>query len=143
MNVGQQPQEGTSKVAKDILSITAPDGVVYEFEKPEFECKIFYRNSKYRTIHGIIFEEGNTYSIEWNHAGKVLNVTLSRGVKNYNLTPIKKEWYEYPENFPALLKHDWYKIFNTVYYMEDVLALNKHWRLATKEEVMSLYLEDK
>ena len=111
----------------------------------DFEGEIFYINKKYGTIHGIVLEEGSSYSIEWNHAGQVLNITLSRGVKSYVLTPIKKHWYDNPANFPALLV--WDSGIDTPSYRSTIskdsfIKLHRQgWKLATKEEANSLYCE--
>ena len=54
---------------------------------------------------------------------------------------IKKEWYEYPENFPALITNT--HMFVTVNSKEEWLAEDGiTWRLATKAEMLSLYVEE-
>ena len=115
------------------------------FEVPDFEGEIFYINNKYGTIHGIVLEEGSSYSIEWNHAGQVLNITLSRGVKSYNLTPIKKEWYENPENFPAMLIRDTEERMGYIQVDNKEQFIKRHrqgFRLITKAERDRLFCKE-
>ena len=53
----------------------------------------------------------------------------------------KLEWYENPENFPALITNTY--MFITVNSKEEWLAEDGiTWRLATKAELMSLYVGD-
>jgi len=110
----------------EIISITDEDGKVYEFEKPEFECELWK-----------IVPESNT--THWDG--------------RYNLTPIKPKWYEDKDNFPALVKFEHSKVFDTVDYYKP--KENEIWnhqggyykpneiRLATKQECDRLYCEGK
>ena len=130
---------------RETISITAPDGTVYEFEKPNFN--IVMHEVRNRFIFGRVNEMPVVIGID----GRILDsdyVSIGKF-----LTPIKKEWYEYPENFPALVinskelylvnsyKDGWVSFRK---YEKDAYNLNlEHYRLATKEEVMSLYWKDK
>jgi len=92
------------------------------------------------------------FMVEWWGDGICRNYHKKLGdLKEYSLTPIKKEWYECEDNFPLLVTHkesgvirlatakgnrlkiwfDAYSEFATMY------------RPATKEEVDSLYYKDK
>ena len=71
---------------------------------------------------------------------------------NFELTPIKKEWYEYTENFPCLLIDKYSKDLSIgINYNSETrliccddegLASLYDWRLATKAELMSLYYKE-
>ena len=124
---------------RETISITAPDGIVYGFEKPnsfdvEIERVIGTRAYGYiyndKLINGIaqqswdlIDGKGSSYLIDGNQ----------------NLTPIKKEWYEDENLLPIIVYSDLkgLEILNTFGDKR-----NSH-RLATKEEVMSLYWKNK
>ena len=65
------------------------------------------------------------------------------GSVEYSLTPIKKEWYEYPENFPALMTFGDGMIYLVNSKRKALHYLNNSWKLATKAERNSLYVGDK
>ena len=127
---------------RETISITAPDGTIYEFEKPEFECELFKCVDNF--ILGVVYDfRANKPLVQsWDLAtGNGSNYLIDNCS---NLIPIKKKWYEYPENFPALMIEGatgkWFVIeFEEQYY--DYCDGSD--RLATKEEVMSLYWKDK
>ena len=79
--------------------------------------------------HGVIpmcwFKNGNTF------------LTHS----NFKLTPIKKEWYENPENFPCLVSSGYNFAYVATQSRIDEY-LNYGWKLATKAELMSLYCKE-
>ena len=86
---------------------------------------------------GAIFFPTGWKQVAWDCDGKIRGFSSS-----FNLTPIKKEWYEYPENFPALITNGTY-MFITVNSKEAWLEEDGiTWRLATKAELMSLYVEE-
>lgn len=113
------------------------------FEIPSFAGEILKKIDGYHI--GYIQDHDGISSVVWYEDG-VSDLQLDK----FNLTPIKKEWYEYPENFPALV---WYKE-DLVYIVgigEDTLLKNVYWNdvcypddciLATKAELMSLYAGD-
>ena len=63
----------------------------------------------------------------------------------FNLTPIKPKWCEDDVNFPvALISVDgFYPIIVDTKENYNLNYNNSHWRLATKQEVESLYYEGK
>lgn len=138
---------------KETISITAEDGTVYEFEKPEFGCefwKIGSINNLQYSIIGSVEMYGCTNLVYWNFDGKC-HQGNGYFINEWNLTQIKKEWYEDETNFPALLiknygteekpDYDYGLIMNASSYI--VQVEENGWRLATKEEVESLYYEGK
>lgn len=121
---------------KETISVTDENGKVYEFEKPEFECELYA--IKQNRIVG--FATSNMgYGLEWRLDGSI----IGRGNSDYlRLTRIKKEWYEDEANFPC-----WITNGNSILPAKsknNYLANAKDgWRLATKEEVETLYYKDK
>ena len=126
----------TNEEMKETISITAPDGTVHEFEKPEFECELL--EVKDEKIFG--WHRGDNGYIE------IIRFNFSGGsnVMSTDLTPVKKEWYDYSENFPAVMVEGatgkWFIVEFKEQYHE---YCDDSDRLATKEEVMSLYWKDK
>ena len=124
----------------ETLSITAEDGTVYEFEKPDFDCELLkvYENKK---IVGSACDASFGHELQpfiWNING----IVISRDSRIYDITPIKKPWYENEDNFPALLI--WNDYDRVVYNKNEAINnLEKNWRLATKEEVEALYYDNK
>lgn len=63
-------------------------------------------------------------------------------IQEYHLKPIKKEWYENPDNFPCIV----YSTKLNEYIVLDMplvpLKLNDKFRPATKEEVLSLLIKE-
>mgnify|MGYP006995583509 CR=1 FL=1 len=132
-----------------ILSITADDGTVYEFEKPSFECELLKVVDELNSqcIIGYTFKNNRVLATKWHIDGcEMFTGTFSQ---NVDLTPIAKPWYENEANFPALVTKDgdtfqvWQKHFfeRMLESMLDDFA--NGWRLATKQEVDSLYYQDK
>lgn len=74
----------------------------YGFEA-YFEGEIF---SQYQDeFYGVVYREtGNNWVVIWSSkSGKCYN-NDGYDIKKYNLKPIKKEWYENPDNFPCIIK---------------------------------------
>lgn len=105
------------------------------FETPSFEGKIYeevegtyigYAKAKHGVIPMCWFKNGSIFASN----------------TNFPLTPIKKAWYEYPENFPALcitVEGHIYSILNK----EDFLSAQEVGvRLATKAERDLLYVAE-
>jgi len=138
----------------ETISIKDKNGKIYEFEKPEFECELL--KVKNGMIYGIATNHQNSVcSFQWNTAGSIYSTTASslKGSGVRNLTPVEPKWYEDENNFPALVKFGNQKSFDTVdYYKHEKNEIWNHQggyykpkeiRLATKEEVLSLYYKDK
>ena len=129
----------TKEEMKEAISITSNDGVVYEFNKPKFECELL------KVVEDIIIgwylHSNIVYACGWKLDGTDLSL------HEKHLTPIKKPWFEYPENFPALIYCSEYERFeialNIEHLLTDEYVVSEHIRLATKEEVVSLYWKDK
>ena len=121
-----------------VISIKDDNGVVYEFEKPDFECELLKVYGDYM-IGATLSETGKTWMEEkWTIAGK------SKHHKKWNLTPLKKEWFKDENNFPALVIGS-----NELFVIDTITSLgilkieSNELRLATKEELNSLYYEGK
>ena len=89
-------------------------------------------------LYGVVYVEyfGRSVVCEWNTKGKVIS-KYKIDEKAFELKPIKKEWYENPDNFPCLIKkNDWFMSVDNnedyQYYIMD------GYTLATKEEVLAL-----
>ena len=86
------------------ISIKDDNGKEYKFAKPELECELLkvVKDSLY--IIGYVEVENCIYPCQWkvNSGGCYLN---GEWQQQYNLTPIKPEWYEDKSNFPALILH--------------------------------------
>lgn len=127
----------------NILSITNNSEMVYKFKKPAFRCEQLKVSGRW-----IIGTIGNYDApCVWDEIGRCLYQTISdkSGNNQYDLTPIKKKWYEDESNFPALVTDgkdgfwSWGK--EDLKIMFDSKVDNHNWRLATKEERDSLYCE--
>ena len=138
---------------KETLVITTDDRTVYEFEKPEFECELLKVTDK--GIIGIV--SGN--ATRWTQGGVCVHIGASTFPAQYNLTPIAKPWYEdksiLSKENPKLMviKETDMKIWAygydsgcfliLEYFYEQGFIDKKKVRLATKEECLSLYYQDK
>ena len=72
------------------------------------------------------------------------NCYKGAGISNskYSLKPIKKEWYENPDNFPCLVFSSKINEFMVLDRPLVPLKLNDKVRPATKEEVLSLLVKE-
>jgi len=138
---------GKDSKIKPILSITANDGTIHEFEKPEFDCEFIAIQDNY--IYGNITIGGITFVVKWSDEGGV--VSSGGATRAYNLVPIEKHWYDSSENFPRIVYNTGgfsgiievtHKIDNILYYHG---GHTKIWdiRDLTKTEVDSIYYEGK
>ena len=118
----------------EILEIS--DGEkTYRFEKPEFECGLL------AIVGGFIMgwfklKDTECLAQQWDLYGNCFEG------HDYNLTPIKPKWYEEEANFPALIKGA--KGFFVVDELSSIGIHNiedRSIRLATKDELMSLYYD--
>lgn len=121
----------------------------YGFEKPDFECEIL--GEKFNALVGWASKDNFPFeAVLWSKKG----ITSLNRQSHYNLTPIKKLWYEDESNFPCLVKwidSDNNTLFDTVKSYEngklkgnvDEYFFPNMVELATKEEVLSLYKEEK
>jgi len=75
----------------------------FGFEKPDFECELL-KKDKFDYIFGFVGDN----CLLWLESGKCFMATHSneQDMPEYNLTPIKKEWYEDADNFPEVVKND-------------------------------------
>jgi len=110
------------------------------FNTPDFEGKILQRVRD--SYIGYVVDNGEVFSKLWT-----LNGVCSQG-ELWNLSPVKKEWYEHESNFPCVLVKD------SRYVDESVIDMiichtkrhwdsmyYKSWRLATRPERDSLFCE--
>lgn len=108
----------------------------YGFEA-DFEGEIL-RKTKHDIYIGYVVDGVNAeYAIEWNSKGD--NLLSSRFDRNFNLKPIKKEWYENPDNFPCVMYSNLIHRYFVVDRIEDHIL---EYRPATKEEVLSLLVKE-
>lgn len=110
----------------------------YGFEA-DFEGEILkeYENQ----FVGMVYQNEGNYGCSWNKEGKCLQ-TKGFGYIDMNLKPIKKEWYENPDNFPCIV----YSLKLNEYIVLDnplvPLKLNDEFRPATKEEILTLLIKE-
>lgn len=126
----------------------------YGFEA-DFEGEILKevkdcRNQKYYIGYSIDIREGLGYPYPkaWLSSGACIDDD-NNIVEDFSLKPIKKEWYENPNNFPCLIRQ-----INCVYdesieddflilrNIEDYNKFGGDYRHATKEEVLSLLVKE-
>lgn len=127
----------------------------YGFEA-DFEGEILKEVKELKGIEYLgYFVGGNKtyYPCIWTKSGRIWKTSVSEKDRElYNLKPIKKEWYENPNNFPCLVIHDnkesvlikYYNKTNNKLISKDSLV---HYsidrcRPATKEEVLSLLFKE-
>ena len=122
----------------------------YGFEA-DFKGEIL-RKTKHDIYIGYVVDGADAdYAIEWNSKGD--NLLSSRFDRNFNLKPIKKEWYENADNFPCLVYH----IYNNSFHIATDTTIDENSRLiricdkyrpydvfrpATKEEVLTLLVKE-
>jgi len=123
------------------ISIT-DNGKVYEFEKPEFECEYIGSKSPHEFA---MWVKGNGVWMVFIYTFAGVAWYNQTTQLPFNLTPIKSKWFEDESNFPCIMtkikkSRTTYKSFE---YRDFKNLFDSGWRLATKEEVSSLYYEDK
>lgn len=102
----------------------------------DFEGEILKQVSDRILIGYVINKKGNYTSQKWS-------ITGASQEGKYNLTPIKKEWYENKDNFPCLVYEDDYVpivLVSIDEYKERTKQGYKHIP-ATKEEVLKLIVD--
>lgn len=133
----------------ETISIKDENGKEYEFEKPEFNYEFL------KVVDDIIIGYVKTYYNEiiggyWKDNGEFISGRAN--YKEWNLIQIKPKWYEDESNFPALItdgkrlevatgfNSESQRFFYREYFYSNIC---NGWRLATKEEVLSLHYEGK
>lgn len=131
----------------------------YGFEKPDFECEIL--GSDEIGFVGMV----NNYFKYWHSDGRCFKILNGdEEYPQYNLKPLKKEWYEDIDELTLIFwssKHDKFNEENPMLVDNYILFNNTtprlenkkthsyiniqevNCRLATKREVLSLYKETK
>ena len=126
-------------------------GLEADFEGEILKELFDHNNKKYYIGYSIDVRKGVNfpYPKTWTEDGKCWNDD-DINIEDFNLNPIKKPWYETPNQFRVvMLKEDlgWYP---NIFYSEDYLEAGinemkvtegKEWRYASKEEIYSLYQE--
>lgn len=116
----------------------------FGFETPEFEGEIL-KKIKYGLI-GCVDSINGYMAIEWNEHGT--SFYGEKRMEAYNLTPLKKPWYENEDKFPCLcyLKSIDQNIesFEVLSDINEYKSYNKKFtvRPATKEEVLKLVVDE-
>ena len=98
---------------------------------------------------GYIVYDCKVHSCIWQYNG----VVVTRGINQltFNLKPIKKEWYENPDNFPCLVymedKRDeedkgYYTVLGNMNSYKSEFLIANIIRPATKEEVLALLVKE-
>ena len=119
------------------------------FEVPDFEGEILKEVDGYYVGY-VITKSKEVMPVRWCNKGYT-NGSLQ--ILGFYITPIKKEWYEYPDNFPAMCiwenssGGDGLYIFGGYYdgyFMDSDGETHQAnlYRLATKAELMSLYYKE-
>lgn len=122
----------------------------FGFEAPEFEGEILkelsdHNGKKYFIGYSIDVREGIgfPYPKTWTEDGKCFNDDDIK-IDGFDLTPIKKPWYEDESNFPCLALDTKHDVWTVLYRKSEVINSDEErYELATKEEVLSLYKEEK
>ena len=114
----------------------------YGFEA-DFEGEILkeYENQ----FVGMVYQNEANLGCSWNKKGRC----LQPGYINMNLKPIKKEWYENPDNFPCIVMQInciddreldcGHIIFRNI---DDFNRFGGDYRHLTKEEVLALLVKE-
>ena len=110
----------------------------YGFEA-DFEGEILkeYENQ----FVGMVYQNEANFGCSWDKKGRCLQPN-GFGYINMNLKPIKKEWYENPDNFPCLVFSSKINEFMVLDRPLVPLKLNDKVRPATKEEVLTLLVKE-
>lgn len=138
----------TKENEMETLKIEDENGKVYEFGKPDFECKL------HEVFSGLIYGRINNLPARWSLDDGEAKAVGSRysSIDKHNLTPIKPKWYEDESNFPALMYRQdisdeeyspYVTIAGNIAGYKSLIVRSSMIRLATKEEVESLYYEGK
>lgn len=127
----------------------------YGFEVPKFECEILKirinRKKENCYIGYFVGKNGDAYPCEWTPGGRICKTSIPEHKRRpWDLTPIKKEWYENPDNFPCLIVSSQHNEMSRALRFEDSKIITdgtfryspNDVRLATKEELLSLYVEE-
>lgn len=131
------------------MNLDELEEVLTAFEKPEFWCRIFCKDDN-GMIVGLIDDvtysgDDNKVAHFWDEtSGQCYELDYEAQRKEmYDLTPIAKQWYEDESiKMPFWLFN---KVSHNLYYMknfDDDLTVDD-WRLATRQERDSLYVEGK
>lgn len=130
----------------ETISIKDENGKEYVFEKPEFECELL------KVVNGCIVAyvvySGNNFAVLYYTDGKAVSLP-----EKFDLTLAKPKWYEDEDCGRAVVFLDENGEFDhvNVLYGDDfkktsnlkaVEGKPNGWRLATKEELLSLYVEE-
>lgn len=123
----------------------------FGFEKPSFDCEILKKIN-----YGLIgYINNENMAIEWNNLGTAFYG--KERIPRYNLTPIKKEWYDNKSNFPCIVTDGKYitvahkvikdggeDILYGVYdgTLDDFLGGVQQFRPLTKEEALELVVKE-
>ena len=146
---------------KETISIEDDNGVAYEFEKHKTRLPKLLKvveTTRYNDIHiiGYVYlpEQNEIIAGHWDILGNF--VSGRANYKDYNLTPIKPEWYDNKSIFPARVVGTSGMAANTHYTVDrmnnlGVLCIEgtgrtispDNCRLATKKELLSLHYEGK
>ena len=129
-----KPQSGQEYKEEVLSKIHEEDDFAkLGFEEPDFECEIFAQKDVY--FYGIVLELGVWIQCRWDKQGR------SSIWGRFNLTPIKKPWYEDESNFPCLLVLTGGTLSLEHYPMNagtKTMIEASYARLATNEEIDSL-----
>ena len=110
----------------------------YKFEKPEYLTELFaIRDNE---IYGRYFHREKWFTAKWDLNGK----RYAQANPKTNLNRINKpKWYEDESNFPCLMANDKNEI-HIIPTSDNIKAfIVNGWRLATLNDINSLYYQDK
>lgn len=125
----------------------------YGFEVPEFECEIYTIKDDFQII-GSVLKSGDWYPVSWDSKDGIIYNFPTGNSDDFNLTPIKKPWYEDESNKGKLITNKYDEVRKIQYISNNKVATHQQnlyedaikvdeWRLLEKEEVLSLYKEEK
>lgn len=132
----------------------------YGFQKPDFECEIFKKIGKY--VFGYLktndWSDNEYISCSWDENGVLNSDFIEEGIYEelgdvYKLKPIKKEWYEDENIKDKLIINKYGEVRKVQYISNGKVATHQSnlykdaikvdgWRLATKEEILNLLVEE-
>lgn len=119
----------------------------FGFEVPDFECEILKYAEDDGIYHGIVKVKDSFFSTEWNTKGDCVLVREDFDNIKYNLTPLKKNWWEEPDAFPCIIRttegaviYDIAISFNNGCFVfnDTQRSIPNAWRCATNVEIDNL-----
>lgn len=106
-----------------------------KFEDADFDYEILKEVNG--MLIGYIKPDNFAFPTSWNKEGK-----QQQHSPQFDLTPIKKPWYENPDNFPRLMINEDKDYYISVHDKDTYQRCKGFYRLATNEEIDNLKCGD-